>query len=106
MDFIVGGQWNGPAYFPKRNVTHHQHKASSGSGVPGMGSIVDILETIVKEEQLQIYFSSEFYLSHDMVEHHITSETILNILASIGGLHKIFKLVFTFVFGKFNGKVL
>jgi hypothetical protein len=60
----------------------------------------------IKEEKLQIYFSSEFYLSHDILEHHITSETILNILASIGGLHRILKLLFNFILGKFNKKVL
>jgi hypothetical protein len=56
--------------------------------------------------KIQLYFSSYFYLSHDIKAHFISSSTLIDILASIGGLHRIIKILFKFIGGKFNSRVL
>jgi hypothetical protein len=56
--------------------------------------------------KIQVYFSSCFYLSHDTKDYVISSSTLIDVLASIGGLHRIIKLLFKFIGGKFNSKVL
>ena len=45
-------------------------------------------------------------MSDEIVSHHVTSVTILEVLASIGGLHRIIKLVGKWIGDKFNSKVL
>ena len=87
IDIDKGHLRYGPSEIPLRNIT----KDDDG---------------YYQEEQLQIYYSSQYYLSHDIKEHYITSSTIIDVLASIGGLHRIIKILFKFIGGKFNQKVL
>ena len=54
----------------------------------------------------QIYYQNTFFLSDKIVKHSLTAETLLEVIASIGGLHRIIDLVLRFIGLLFNRRAL
>ena len=56
--------------------------------------------------QYKIYYVNAFYLFDDIVEHSLSTVTIIEVLAGLGGLHRILMIIFKEVSRFFNSRIL